>query len=140
MPAIPKIPRLLLAGSAAALGMRVVREARRIDFHDRVVLITGGSRGLGLVLARLFAREGARLAILARDATEVRRAEDDLRAEGAQVRGFACDVRDQQQVDETIQRVVDHYGRLDVLLNDAGVIQVGPIEHMTVADFEEAMG
>jgi NAD(P)-dependent dehydrogenase (short-subunit alcohol dehydrogenase family) len=140
MPAIPKVPRLLLVGSAAVLGLRALRQGRRIDFHDRVVLITGGSRGLGLVLARAFAREGARLAILARDAAEVRRAEDDLRATGAQVRGFACDVRDQQQIDETIGRVVDHYGRLDVLVNDAGVIQVGPIDHMTVADFKEAMG
>jgi NAD(P)-dependent dehydrogenase (short-subunit alcohol dehydrogenase family) len=120
--------------------MRVLRQGRRIDFQDRVVLITGGSRGLGLVLARAFAHEGARLAILARDAAEVRRAEDDLRAAGAQVRGFACDVRDQQQVDETIRRVADHYGRLDVLVNDAGVIEVGPIDHMTMADFKEALG
>ncbi|HEX6608074.1 MAG TPA: SDR family oxidoreductase [Chloroflexia bacterium] len=140
MPAIPRVPRLLLLGGAAALGMRALRQGRRIDFQDRVVLITGGSRGLGLVLARTFAQEGARLAILARDAAEVRRAEDDLRAEGAEVRGFACDVRDQHQIDETIQRIIDHYGRLDVLVNDAGVIQVGPLDHMTVADFKEAMG
>jgi len=140
MPAIPKIPRLLLAGSAAALGMRVLREARRIDFHDRVVLITGGSRGLGLVLGRAFAHEGARLAIVAREEDELRRAEKDLRGAGAEVRGFTCDVRDQGQVDATVAAVVEHYGGLDVLVNDAGVIQVGPVDHMTVADFEEAMG
>ncbi len=65
----------LLAGAGAAMAFaRVVRERFAISFDDRVVVITGGSRGLGLVLARLFAAEGARVVLLARDVAELDRA------------------------------------------------------------------
>jgi len=102
-------------------------------------LITGGSRGLGLVMAREFAREGARLALCARDVDELERARADLMKRGAQAFVVPCDVTDRAQVNEMIEVVHDHYGRIDVLVNNAGVIQVGPIEVMTVEDFDEAM-
>jgi NAD(P)-dependent dehydrogenase (short-subunit alcohol dehydrogenase family) len=109
------------------------------DFRGKVVLITGGSRGLGLVLARAFALEGARLAICARDERELERAADELRSRGAEVLGVPCDLTDRSTVQKLVRAVRAHYGRIDVLVNNAGVIQVGPMEEMTVADFEEAM-
>ncbi len=121
------------AGALAAMTLR-----RGLDLRGRVVVITGGSRGLGLVLARRFADEGARLALLARDPVELDRAAQELRAQGADVLPIPCDVRVKEQVDDAVARVVARFGRVDVLVNDAGVIQVGPLEHMTIGDFEDA--
>ena len=115
------------------------RHARmRFSFRGRSVVITGGSRGLGLVIARQLAAEGARLCLLARNAAELQRAESELRVSGAEVLTIACDVRNQTEVNEAIRRAVDRFGTVDVLINNAGIIQVGPLDHMTTQDFEEA--
>jgi NAD(P)-dependent dehydrogenase (short-subunit alcohol dehydrogenase family) len=124
---------------AAAILAAAARARRRFDFAGKVVLITGGSRGLGLVMAREFAREGARLAICARDAAELARARDELQLNGAEVFDVICDLRDQSQVDRMIDDVLTRFGRIDVLINNAGVIQVGPLEAQTQEDFENAM-
>jgi NAD(P)-dependent dehydrogenase (short-subunit alcohol dehydrogenase family) len=136
--------RRALIASAGAFGVGLaarwaVRRSRRFEFRDRVVLITGGSRGLGLELARTFADEGARLAICARDEAEVKRAEEDLKSKGAEVLAIQCDITVRAQVDEMIRAVVGHFGAIDVLVNNAGIIQVGPMEEMRVADYDEAM-
>lgn len=103
------------------------------------MIITGGSRGLGLELARRFAEEGARLTLLARDKEELDRARQELAATGADVLIHPCDVRDQEQVKGAVHFVLGERGRIDVLVNNAGVIQVGPVEHMEPADFKEAL-
>ena len=129
-----------LAGAGALLAARaLVRKLTEYDFRDKTVLITGGSRGLGLLLAREFAREGARVAICARDPQELERARMDLIRRGAQVIALQCDVTDRGQVDETVRDVRERFGRIDVLVNNAGVIEVGPMEVMTLDDYEEAM-
>jgi NAD(P)-dependent dehydrogenase (short-subunit alcohol dehydrogenase family) len=127
---------LLPAGAYA--GWRVYRALRTTDLRGRVVLITGGSRGLGLELARQFAREGCRVALFARDEQELERARADVDRFG-EVASFRCDVADRERVEEAIQEVVDHFGRLDVLVNNAGIVQVGPFDSMTLGDFERAM-
>ena len=128
-----------VAGVAGVLAARAVLRRKRMDFDGRSVVITGGSRGLGLVLAREFAHEGARLTLLARDAAELERAARTIAATGAEVQSFPCDVRNQAEIEGAIARVLDRYGRIDVLINNAGVIQTGPIEHMTIDDFENAL-
>jgi len=129
----------LAAGAGAVLALRALRSQTTYDFRNKSVLITGGSRGLGLVLARALAAEGARLTIVARDRVELEQARADLDARGAEVLAFACDVRDQNDVQRAIERVVARYGSIDVLINNAGVIQAGPVEHMQVSDFEDAL-
>jgi NAD(P)-dependent dehydrogenase (short-subunit alcohol dehydrogenase family) len=109
------------------------------SFHGRSVLITGGSRGLGLLMARELIAQGAHVAILARDGVEVARAAAELRARGGTVLPMACDVRDQRQVAHAVERTVDSFGRIDVLINNAGVIQAGPIEHASFEDFADAL-
>src|SRR5919201_401355 len=134
--------RLLLATAAAGAlfaARALVRAQRAYDVRGKTVLITGGSRGLGLVLARELAREGARIAICARDATELERAREDLAARGADVLAVPCDLTKRAQVEELVNDVRAHFGRIDVLINNAGVIQVGPIDVMTLEDYEEAM-
>ncbi|HEV8291736.1 MAG TPA: SDR family NAD(P)-dependent oxidoreductase [Tepidisphaeraceae bacterium] len=134
-----------LAATAAAivggayLAKRIARYCRAIDFDGRNVLITGGSRGLGLVLARQFAAQGADLTILARDDEELERAVLDIASRGADVLGIPCDVTDQRQVQRAIERSIGRHGRLDVLINNAGQIRVGPIDHMSEQDFQDAM-
>jgi NAD(P)-dependent dehydrogenase (short-subunit alcohol dehydrogenase family) len=134
---------LLLAAAAGAGALLVarslVRKWRAFDFDGKTVLITGGSRGLGLVLAREFAKRGARLAICARDPAELESARADLVSRGAEVFAFPCDVTERAQVQEWVRLSARRFGSIDVLVNNAGVIQVGPIEVMTLADYEEAM-
>ena len=110
------------------------------DLSGRVALVTGSSRGLGFLLARELAREGCRVVICARDAAELERARDELARGGADVLAVPCDVSDRQQVEQLIEQTVQRYGSLDVLVNNAGIIQVGPVATMTVEDFEDALG
>jgi NAD(P)-dependent dehydrogenase (short-subunit alcohol dehydrogenase family) len=109
------------------------------DLKDKTVLITGGSRGLGLVMAREFASEGARVAICARDERELQRAHVDMKRFAVDVMISRCDVTSQPDVQNTISAVNDRFGAIDVLVNNAGVIQVGPLEVMTTEDFDNAM-
>ena len=128
------------AGAGALVAARaLLRRSRHYDLRGRVALVTGGSRGLGLVLARELAREGARLAICARDVEDLERARDDLEARGATVMAVPCDVTDRALVEEMVRDVGDHYGQIDLLINNAGIIEVGPMEVMTIEDYEEAM-
>jgi NAD(P)-dependent dehydrogenase (short-subunit alcohol dehydrogenase family) len=130
---------LLAAGAGAFVVARsLARRMNQYDMRGRVVLITGGSRGLGLVMARELASEGALLAICARDESELARAYEDL---NWRTRTFAvpCDVTDRAQVENMVRAVEAHYGQIDVLINNAGVIEVGPMEVMTIEDYERAM-
>ena len=118
---------------------KVWRATRAIEFAGMTIVIFGGSRGLGLVMARELGAEGARIVLVARNEDHLERAEADLRDRGIAVTAIPCDVRQRAQVDAAIERVIREHGTIDVLINDAGTIQVGPLEHMDVADFEEAM-
>ena len=127
----------LILGAAA--GAALSRPRKRYSFRGRSVIITGGSRGLGLELARQLARQRARLTIIARDLMELKRAERELTTLGAEVLAVSCDVRQQKEVVEAVARTVTTMGRVDVLINNAGIIQVGPMDEMSLADFEDAM-
>jgi short-subunit dehydrogenase len=133
----------LAAGLAlgAAIGVALAAGYRRqsYSFRDRTVILTGASRGLGLVLAREFAREGANLALLARNEADLQRVRDELTPGGTRVLTITCDIRERDQVERAVREIADQFGRIDVLVNNAGVIQVGPLEHMTERDFEDAM-
>jgi short-subunit dehydrogenase len=134
----------LLIGAAVGIGAlsafaALKKSRRRFELKNKVVLITGGSRGLGLVLAREFAAEGARLAICARDGAELAAAKEDLEARGAEVFEAICDVTNQDEINHLIADLVMRFGRIDVLVNNAGVIQVGPLSVQTEQDFEDAM-
>jgi short-subunit dehydrogenase len=128
----------LAAGGYGAYRV-AMSKARQIGFRDRVVAITGGSRGLGLVIARQLAQKGARLAICARKEHEINEATDDLRSRGATVFAYICDITKPNELRDFLTNVRYELGPIDVLINDAGVIQVGPLEVQTEQDYEEAM-
>jgi NAD(P)-dependent dehydrogenase (short-subunit alcohol dehydrogenase family) len=130
---------MALGVGAALVAGRLARARYGIDFNGRVVVITGGSRGLGLVMARMLVEEGARVVLLARDMGELARAGDDLESRGGEVMTIRCDVRRRADVRAAIDQVAERWHGVDVLINNAGIIQVGPLEHMEHEDFENAM-
>ncbi|MGE0446241.1 MAG: SDR family NAD(P)-dependent oxidoreductase [Vicinamibacterales bacterium] len=132
----------------AVLGAGVVLAAQQAwrrrsayDFRGRSVVITGGSRGLGLVLARQLAAEGARLTLVARDAAELQRAADELTREspGLDVLTVAADIGIRDDAERAIAQATGRFGACDVLINNAGIIQVGPFEHQRLEDYDLAM-
>ncbi|WP_254508465.1 SDR family NAD(P)-dependent oxidoreductase [Anatilimnocola floriformis] len=128
-----------IAYGAYKLAEFAVRKSRQFSWQDRVVIVSGGSRGLGLVLARSLVEHGAKVMISARTAADVASAVSELRALGGDVGGLVCDVRNQEQVQQVAEATIKRWGKIDVLFNVAGIMQVGPLDAMTVADFREAM-
>jgi NAD(P)-dependent dehydrogenase (short-subunit alcohol dehydrogenase family) len=136
--------RTILVGAAAAAGAAALAWKASSDsggdsLAGEVVVITGGSRGLGLALAREFGRQQCRVAICARDSAELKVALDELERRGIEAADFVCDVTVESQVRKMIEAVVARFGQVDILVNNAGVIEVGPVESFGIEDFEEAM-
>ena len=134
--------RVLLPAGAVLLGAwvtaRIIRTAR-YTLRDKVAVITGGSRGLGLVLARHICAQGGSVALIARDREELARAKTDLGRRGGAVLTVQCDLLDAAQIEAAVRQIIDRFGKIDILINNAGIIEVGPLEHMTREDFERAM-
>src|SRR5512138_3536962 len=103
---------LPLGAGAALLAWQSARRRNAFNFRGRVVLITGGSRGLGFVMARQLAAEGARLALVARSADDLEAAAAKLRSGGADVFTWACDVGNRRQAAEAIERTIAWFGRI----------------------------
>lgn len=137
------IGRTLFVGAAVlgtAYGVRsLVRSMRAFDYNDKVVLISGGSRGLGLVMARQLVAEGAKVALIARNEEKLQGAVAELEGLGGEAFEYSCDIRDQSQADNAVLAVMRRFGPIDVLINDAGIISVGPMDTLTVEDYKESM-
>jgi NAD(P)-dependent dehydrogenase (short-subunit alcohol dehydrogenase family) len=129
----------LAAFAAGAAALRFARRRSGLDLRGRVALVTGGSRGLGLLLAEELGGRGARVAIAARSADELEQAAERLAAQGIDVLPLVGDVAREEDCRLFVEATAERFGRLDVLVNDAGVILVGPFESMRVDDFAEAM-
>ena len=107
-------------------------------FTGETALVTGGSRGLGLLIAERLGRRGCRVMICARDAAELETAGTRLRSQGIDADTIVCDITDPQAADRLVRAVQARFGRLDILVNNAGVIQVGPLKGLAGEDFEQA--
>src|SRR5713101_8139730 len=109
------------------------------SYRDKVALITGGSRGLGLEIARQICARGAKVALIARDAEELARAKTELDRFATEVLTIQCDLLESAQIQSAVQQTLQRFGKIDILINNAGIIEIGPIEHMQLKDFERAM-
>ena len=129
----------LLVGGAVS-GVAVVRRLlrREADLSGNVVLITG-ARGLALLLAQEFIRQGCRVVLCARDREELQRAQAGLFAYGAEVLTVVCDVSDQEQVQNLVREARERFGRIDILVNNAGIMDVGDLSAQTLETFEQAL-
>ena len=134
-----RLTALAVAGGSLIALRQWARHSRRIDFTGKNVVISGGSRGLGLELARQFAYRGANLVLLARDEGNLLRSASELESLGAQVRPIICDITRSTDVQQAVQSIMRQTGRIDVLINNAGIIQVGPMENMTAEDYQQSM-
>jgi NAD(P)-dependent dehydrogenase (short-subunit alcohol dehydrogenase family) len=135
------IAQTLVLGAGALAAVAAARRwlaEKSFSFRERVVLITGGSRGLGLVMAQQTLAAGAKVAICGRDEETLKRACEMLEPK-VDVFAQPCDITNRGEAEELIDRVTNCFGSIDVLINNAGIISVGPIETMTVTDFESAM-
>ncbi|GHO70752.1 ketoacyl reductase [Ktedonobacter sp. SOSP1-52] len=130
-------------GLGASLALRTyIRRSLAQDLQGQVVVITGGSRGLGLAMAREFARQGCRLALCAREAKALEVVKEEFTQKGVEITEIyiqTCDVSKHDQVDLFVSQVLNHFGRIDILVNNAGVITVGPQKSTTIEDYAEAM-
>ena len=136
--------RQISAAVGGALGVVagawiVTRRRRRIDLQGRVVVVTGGGRGLGYAISREFLRHGCKLAICGRDGEVIARAVADFRLHGGDVFGMACDASDPAQVEAFIQGVFSQFGAVDILVNNAGQVFFGPAAELRPEDLESAI-
>ena len=103
----------------------------QITMKDRVAVVTGGSKGIGIAVARRFAESGARVAILARGAADLKAAREALAKDGLQVQDYVCDVSKASDISATYDRIVKDHGKVDILVNNAGTSRAMPFETVT---------
>ena len=109
------------------------------SYRDKVALITGGSRGLGLEIARQICARGGKVALIARDAEELARAKTELDRFATEVLTIQCDLLESAQIQSAVQQTIQRFGKIDILINNAGTIEIGPLAHIQLKDFDRAM-
>ncbi len=108
-------------------------------FQDKVVFVTGGSRGMGFAIAKKFAENGAKTAICARDADSLQRAEYELRKISPQIIAFPADIADARSVKYGIEQINAAFGPIDILVNNAGIYRPGKIMDTSLSEWENQL-
>jgi NAD(P)-dependent dehydrogenase (short-subunit alcohol dehydrogenase family) len=103
-----------------------------LDLADRVAVVTGGTRGIGLATARMLVHAGSAVVVAARSGRDVERVADEL---GPRALGVACDVRRVDECERLMARTVERFGHLDILINNAGLGVFAPVEAMSLDDW-----
>ena len=108
--------------------------------ENKVAIITGGASGFGLATAHLFGQEGAKVVIIDINEENLAKAQKDLEAEGINVLAFQADVSQEKEVEKFINETIEHFGRLDILFNNAGIYHYGNVELLSTADWHQSVG
>jgi NAD(P)-dependent dehydrogenase (short-subunit alcohol dehydrogenase family) len=113
---------------------------KQFDLHDRVAIVTGGSKGLGKAMAAGLASAGANLVLISRNQAEIEAAATEIsRDYGVQAIGLQADVASEDQVQGVVDTCVEKFGKVDILINNAGVNIRGPIDELSLEDFKQVM-
>jgi len=104
--------------------------------ENKIAVVTGGGSGIGEAICLRFANEGASVAVLDLDPMAAEKTATRIQQAGGNAKGFVCDVSDEGQVDSTVRAVVDLFGRLTTLVNNAGVAHIGNLEQTSTADLD----
>ncbi len=131
-----------ILGFAGGLALKqFIGQRNEISLDGKMALVTGGSRGLGLLIAQELLSQGATVALVARDAEELHRAKLHLTQFGAasRIHTLTGDISNHETAEALIHDAIQQLGRLDILVNNAGVITVGPAQEMSIADYEQSM-
>jgi NADP-dependent 3-hydroxy acid dehydrogenase YdfG len=107
------------------------------NIKDKVVVITGASSGIGESTAKLLAQQGAKVVLGARRKDRIDAVANEISATGGKAIGFVTDVTKRAEVEALIQRAVDSFGRVDVIVNNAGIMPIAPIEALKVNEWEQ---
>jgi short-subunit dehydrogenase len=147
--AVTSVASAIVATGAAVLVVRAVRSRKLVPTADPnapspVVLVTGGSRGLGLAIASRFAQNPVRLVLASRNMAELQQAQETLLAQHPHLRPedfhlVAADLSKPEEAQRLIDEAINRFSRIDVLINNAGIIDVGPVESQTLDIFERTM-
>ncbi|MGC4020049.1 MAG: SDR family oxidoreductase [Muricomes sp.] len=109
------------------------------DLTGKVAVVTGASSGLGADAARAYAQAGANVALLARRKEKLEALSEELKAMGVDAQAVCCDVSDEESVSLAISEVIAHFGKIDILLNNAGIAVRGGVDTLTVEDWDKSM-
>lgn len=136
-----KINRYFLGGLLGGIIIlnKLRKQKRYTELSGKIVLVTGGSRGLGLVMARQLCQAGARLAICARDREHLDKASSQLAAITSDFLSIQCDVSNKDEVNNMIGQIRQQWGEVEILINNAGIIQAGPMESMQEEDYQRSL-
>ena len=122
------------------MSREVLPGIKQFDLSGKVALVTGGSKGLGLAMAAGLASAGAKIMLVNRNAGEGNQAAKDLSADfGVEATSFSADVSDQQQTEAMVKAALDAFGQIDILINSAGINIRGPIDELSLEDFNKVM-
>lgn len=133
-------PKANFGGFAFGKRREAVANSGMAQFADKVVVVTGAGRGIGLAMAKAFAAEGAKVAVLSRNATSCGKAAKEINAEheGA-AKAYAVDVADHEDVDTVCKAILEEYGSVNVLVNNAGVTRDGLLLRMKPEDWDAVL-
>lgn len=107
--------------------------------NDKIAIITGGTRGIGLETARTFAKNGAQVIIFGSRQETVDKAINELKKENLSVAGYCPSLNNYQEIEQTVKTILDRYGRIDTLVNNAGISADKPIEDTTPEEFDKVI-